>query len=272
MPPEPSTGSAARQQQVKQGRSRDPGTPAVMNGNSSAERLSFIAGLGDRLRAERTRTDTSLRQLARSLNVSASFLSQIELGKSQPSVATLYQICQVLGIHVGDLFQEAPAETAETAEPVARLAVSTLQLGEEPATATVNAGPQYPERVSPVVSPDERMRLVLDSGVVWEKLSASAGDPSIDFLFVQYHPGGSSTAHGQVTRHTGMEYGYVLSGILEVTLGFETYHIGPRQSISFDSSIPHRLANNGSEPVEAIWFVHGRDATHRHSGGYRTGA
>lgn len=258
VPPQPSPGNATRRGQVKRATARDSRAPATVSGNGSADKISAIAGLGDRLRAERTRADISLRQLARSLNVSASFLSQIELGKSQPSVATLYQICQVLGLHVGDLFQEAQAGTAE---PGARVASSRRQAA--PAVS-VDAPHRHPDRPSPVVSPDERLRLVLDSGVVWEKLSPVTGEPSVDFMFVQYHPGGSSTAHGQVTRHMGVEYGYVLSGMLEVTLGFETYHVGPQQAITFDSSIPHRLANNGTEPVEAVWFVHGRDAAHQH--------
>jgi mannose-6-phosphate isomerase-like protein (cupin superfamily) len=78
----------------------------------------------------------------------------------------------------------------------------------------------------------------------------------VDFMFVRYEAGGSSGPHGLVTRHKGMEYGYIISGTLEVTLGFETFVVGPRQSISFDSSTPHRLVNKGKEPVDAVWFVH----------------
>jgi mannose-6-phosphate isomerase-like protein (cupin superfamily) len=40
---------------------------------------------------------------------------------------------------------------------------------------------------------------------------------------------------------------------LEITLGFETYRLTSGDSISFDSSRPHRLANAGDVPVEAIW-------------------
>jgi uncharacterized cupin superfamily protein len=50
----------------------------------------------------------------------------------------------------------------------------------------------------------------------------------------------------------------VLRGILEVTVGFETSRVGPGDAISFDSTLPHRLANRGPEPVEAVWLVIGR--------------
>src|SRR5665811_1719493 len=44
--------------------------------------------IGARLRARRLARGISLRQFARDLEVSASFISQLETGKAQPSVAT----------------------------------------------------------------------------------------------------------------------------------------------------------------------------------------
>ena len=41
-------------------------------------------------------------------------------------------------------------------------------------------------------------------------------------------------------------------------IGFETYELGPGDSISFESTMPHRLFTLGDEPAEAIWFVVGR--------------
>ena len=48
-----------------------------------------MSQLGPRLREARTRAGLSLRAAARELGVSPSFVSQMENGKSQPSVATL---------------------------------------------------------------------------------------------------------------------------------------------------------------------------------------
>jgi transcriptional regulator with XRE-family HTH domain len=214
-----------------------------------------MPGLGGRLRTRRLALGMSLRQLARTLGVSASFVSQIENGKSQPSVATLYQICQVLEVSVDELFVESGAHGST---PVQR-AGGDGAVVELPTFSTVSRANDG----SPVVSPDQRRRLVLDSGVTWEKLSVTS-EPAVDFMFVRYDPDGSSTKDGFVARHNGIEYGYIISGTLTVTLGFETYVVGPQQSISFDSSTPHRLANHGSEPVEAIWFVHGRNESHTH--------
>ena len=59
-------------------------------------------------------------------------------------------------------------------------------------------------------------------------------------------------------RHGGKEYGYVTGGRLGVQVGFERYDLGPGDSISFDSSSPHRLWTIGDEPAEAIWVVVGQ--------------
>ena len=115
----------------------------------------------------------------------------------------------------------------------------------------------------PVVTAGQRRRLVLDSGVTWEQLSPMR-EAAVDFLFVRYAVGGSSVGNQELTRHSGVEYGYIISGTLEVSLGFETYEVNAGESISFDSATPHRLTNRGDVPVEAIWFVHGRNTTHEH--------
>ena len=68
-----------------------------------------VPRVGERLREARQRRGVSVRSLARDLGVSASLISQIETGKSQPSVSTLYAITTALGISVEDVFAPAPA-------------------------------------------------------------------------------------------------------------------------------------------------------------------
>ena len=71
---------------------------------------SDVPPLGQRIRAERLRRDLSLRALAREVGVSASMISQIETGKAQPSVSTLYAITSILGMSIQDVFETAPAD------------------------------------------------------------------------------------------------------------------------------------------------------------------
>ncbi|MBX6748178.1 MAG: cupin domain-containing protein [Micromonosporaceae bacterium] len=109
-------------------------------------------------------------------------------------------------------------------------------------------------RVGPVVTPEAREVLRLDSGVTWELLG-QIPDTHVDFLRITYEPGGSSSGMGVLMRHSGTEWGHVLSGQLTLTLGFEQYVLNPGDSVSFDCSTPHSYANHGTEPAVGVWFV-----------------
>jgi DNA-binding XRE family transcriptional regulator/mannose-6-phosphate isomerase-like protein (cupin superfamily) len=212
---------------------------------------SDTASVGGQLRQRRLARGISLRQFGRQLGVSASFLSQLETGKAQPSVATLFAVCAALEMSIDDLFAASRAG-GDPAGPKA--ASPRRRAGQWPAASGDDAGDA--ESASPVVSPGQRRILQLDSGVTWERLTATT-TPMSEFMFVRYEVGGSSTLDERLIRHLGREYGFVLRGALEVTLGFETYRLTAGDSISFDSSRPHRLTNVGDEPVEAIWFDQG---------------
>jgi transcriptional regulator with XRE-family HTH domain/quercetin dioxygenase-like cupin family protein len=207
-----------------------------------------VPALGERIREERLRRGLSLRALAREVGVSASLVSQIETGKSQPSVSTLYAITTALGISVEDLFgaAEQPAATAGPAPALGQ--VPSVAAG----LAVLAADPV--QRVGPVVRPDDRDRLELDSGVVWERLGRVPGSDA-DFLLVTYAPGGSSSGTGQLMRHSGVEYGYLISGALTLTLGFDEHPLRPGDSVCFESATPHRYRNPGSEPATGVWVV-----------------
>ncbi len=77
-----------------------------------------VVNLGGRLKAVRLKSGMSLRELARQLSVSPSFISQMENGKSQPSVATLYSMAQLLDVSIDELFAQEPR-----AQPLAAVRV-----------------------------------------------------------------------------------------------------------------------------------------------------
>jgi transcriptional regulator with XRE-family HTH domain len=199
----------------------------------------FQDGVGQRLRSERERHGVSLRELARRLEISPSALSQIETGRSRPSVGTLYAIVSELDMSLDELF----------GSPRAGIAAAP---GATPAAGPAEVGASLVQRR------DERKGIDLESGVRWERLTPTP-EHDADFLYVVYEVGGASSRSGTHMRHMGREYGIVLSGRLRVTIGFDEEHeLGPGDSIAFESSRPHRLENAGNEPVEAIWFVVGR--------------
>ncbi|HKE70111.1 MAG TPA: XRE family transcriptional regulator, partial [Nocardioidaceae bacterium] len=204
-----------------------------------------IPPVGDRIREERTRRSLSVRQLARDVGVSASLISQIENGRSRPSVSTLYAITQALGISVEDVFDTATgaAATPASATPAAASATAAATLPSIAHALTATGRPDL--ALGPLVRPDQREVLELDSGVTWERLGRIAG-AHVDFMLVTYAPGSSSSSTGQLMRHPGDEYGYLISGALVVTLAFVDHELGPGDAISFPSSTPHRYRNDGA--------------------------
>ena len=61
--------------------------------------------LGDRIRELREENDLTLRELAAKINVSASFISDIELGRRNPSDERIRQLARLLGTTLEDLNQ-----------------------------------------------------------------------------------------------------------------------------------------------------------------------
>jgi transcriptional regulator with XRE-family HTH domain len=216
---------------------------------AAGTRAAVDNDIGRRLRAHREARGLSLRELARRLGISASAISQFETGKSRLSVSTLYAIVTELGISLDELFSG---------------------IGGMPAGAAARGGGRKARGAATKAETEQRhvqrggarQAIELESGVRWERLTPQS-DPEADFLYVVYDVGGSSSQGDTFIRHSGREYGLVLSGTLEVTVGFDKYELGPGDSISFDSTVPHCLRNVGTKPVHGVWFVIGRQHDRR---------
>jgi transcriptional regulator with XRE-family HTH domain len=204
-------------------------------------------GLGPRLRQVRVSRELSVRELARRVGCSASLISQIERGVSAPSVGVLYSLATELDSSLDYLLFGAGA-AADAGGGAAPAAAG----GAAPAAA---AGPRGVSPPPPIVQRGEGRKIIdLASGVRWERLTPQS-EAMTDFLEVIYSPGGHSTDERRPLRHDGREYGLVISGTLTVNVGFESYELGPGDSIAFDSSTPHEYLNKTGDYVHAISVV-----------------
>ncbi|MGH2935238.1 MAG: cupin domain-containing protein [Gaiellaceae bacterium] len=199
--------------------------------------------LGATLREERLKQGLSLRELSRRLGVSASLVSQIETGKVQPSVRTLYSMVSELGISLDRVFGNVVHDASSN--------------GSRPESGSRVEGAEG-ESSRHIQRKRQRCGLDLEGGVRWERLTTS-NEPTIEFLYLTYPPGSESAPANALVRHAGKEYGLVVSGRLKVTSGFNDYTLEAGDSVWLESSIPHRLFNDGGEPVEAVWVVLGRE-------------
>jgi len=195
------------------------------------------------LRQARQAAGLSLRELGMRIGVSASLLSQIERGNSEPSVSSLYALVKELGVSLDSL----------AGMPAAPGPVRQTQLSRRASDEGTLGG-------SPVIRPSQRAHLDMASGVHWEQLSHRA-DPLVEALLVTYEPGSSSSSDGTLMTHSGVEFAYLMEGELTLTLGFERIVVAAGDSLRFESSHPHIYRNEGRTTAKGLWIVVGRSVT-----------
>ena len=215
------------------------------------------AELGPRLRRVREERGLSVRELARRISCSPSLISQIERGLSAPSVGILYAIASELRASLDFLFGAAAGGDVmlATAHGDGQLRLT----GTGPDGAGLEgpgngAGSGWADGHGMVQRAGRRRTIDLASGVRWERLTPGADD-RVDFLEVIYEPSGHSTDARRPLRHDGQEYGLIISGRLQASVGFETFELGPGDSIAFDSSLPHQYWNSTGADTRAVWVV-----------------
>lgn len=184
-----------------------------------------LEALGADLRALRKAQNMTLADLSAASGRSMSFLSKIERGQARPSVTSLQEVAEALGVPVGWFFET-----------------------DEPAPA---------EERPYIVRADRRRRLTYSGlsgteymGLEDHLLSASL-DRQLALGLSTYEPGGSTG--DDLYTHEGEEAGLVLKGEIELTLGHEVFTLRSGDSFSFSADIPHCYRNRGTVEAEVIW-------------------
>ncbi|MEV8253374.1 XRE family transcriptional regulator [Rhodoglobus sp. NPDC076762] len=160
--------------------------------------------LGDRLKALRLERGLTLRQLAELSGLSTGMLSQIENGTADPSLGSLRKLAGVFEAAVASLFTDPDAPLVHVTSP-----------GDRPTMGTTS------------------------SGFVYERLSPGRGD--LEVLTATIPPGESSSP--SKWGHKSTECAFVVSGTLSVQISETTHTLDSGQSITFDSTQPHRYMN-----------------------------
>jgi transcriptional regulator with XRE-family HTH domain len=153
--------------------------------------------IGQRVRARRTELGRSLRDLALEVDLTASFLSQIERSQADPSIKSLRRIADALGVPMLYFL----AEASET---------------------------------NPVVREDQRKKLFLPESQVTYELLTPYLDRKLDMFVAQMHPSQKNIA--QPLPHPTEECILVLEGSLVIILGKTEYQLDAGDSIYFQGS------------------------------------
>ncbi|MFC3244255.1 helix-turn-helix domain-containing protein [Gordonia humi] len=130
-------------------------------------------GPGDRLRELRAARALSLSELARRAGVGKATLSEIESGRRNPTVETLYALCAPLDVPLTALLGESPGAHGTAAGGMVTVLLSTRRLEpstDHPTGATVEVFrlefPRGAHHVSPAHGSDVREQLAVVTGIV----------------------------------------------------------------------------------------------------------
>ncbi|WP_293575732.1 XRE family transcriptional regulator [Phaeobacter sp.] len=176
--------------------------------------------VGLRMRELRKAKGLTLKQLAERTGLSVGYLSQLERQDADPSVRSLNVIGKALGVGINWFFPD-PEDEAD------------------------------PER-DIVVRATRRRALRFDSGVRDELLSPSLSG-QLEMILTTLAPGASSG--DTLYSHKGEEGGYVVEGILELTVEDQVMQLTAGDSFRFASTRPHRYHNPGTGPTVLVWAV-----------------
>jgi transcriptional regulator with XRE-family HTH domain len=165
---------------------------------------AVAAAVGASVRKARRRSGLSTRELAQRAGMSQPFLSNIENGRSTPSVATLYKLASALGVGASELL---PAGTDE--------GVVVVRAGEGVSTGM-----------------DET------PGVAQSVLLVGAPGRLLEARWCVIQPG---QPVGDWFEHAGEDFLHVIEGVLRVELGTgQVEQVGAGDSLWLEGDIPHR--------------------------------
>lgn len=178
--------------------------------------------IAQRLRELRQEHRLTMRGLAELAGVSASLISDVERGRVEPSISVLKRLAGALDTTLIYFF----SETGPSQDRVVRK-------GDRRALGS----PAFAGALGP--------------GIHFELASPDSTE-TIEAIYGRYDVGASMG--DEPVTHEGEEWGMVLAGRLKVWVGDDIYFLDPGDSISFPSTIPHRLANAADEVTEYIWI------------------
>lgn len=174
--------------------------------------------LGEEIRKLRKVRGLSLSDLASAIGRSISFVSQLERGRAQPSIADLKRIALVLEVQVGWFFM-----------------LDTIPVKER----------------GRVVHASSRRRLgTVTDGLVEELLSPDIGGAFETFLS-KFAPGAVLKT---LTERDTEEEGYVVKGSLDLWIGKEHFRLNAGDSFRIVRE-PFRWENRSESETVVVWII-----------------
>jgi len=174
---------------------------------------SQLCSFGARLRELRRKRGWTLEELACRSGLSKAFLSRLESGGRQASIAAVLTLAGIFNVSLASLFES--------------------QLATEP--CVVVRGAKVAEKTI--------------NGLKYVPLSNAGRFFKLQPIKVTVPVSRRGNEH---YHHDGEEWIYLLSGALTLSLAGKTYDLMPGDAAHFDSRLPHRLIAKGRKDAEVL--------------------
>lgn len=174
----------------------------------------MVDSIGERIKTLRIEHGMTLAELGEKVNLSTSYLSQIERDKTSPSLTTLESIAKSLNIELRYFF-----ETDDEATFVVR--------GHEKTKSPLDKMPNGRQPLMPPI-----------------------GNPKIEVYQIIINP---AYPPQEIERSAGEEIIFVLDGELTISIGAEQFTLTAGDSIHYDALLFHSWKNEINHPCTIIW-------------------
>ncbi len=173
--------------------------------------------IGGKIKRLRLQRGLTQEELADRCELSKGFISLLERDLTSPSIATLVDILECLGTDLPQFFTERSDKKLVFSE-----ADTSVKMDEE----------------------------TLRGSIRW--LVPSAQKNRMEPILVEIGPGGETQ---EDDPHEGEEFGYVLSGSIQVVLGDRTTRARKDESFYFEPTAVHKLVNPGKTAARVLWVA-----------------
>lgn len=171
--------------------------------------------IGEKIKQLRIKNGLTQEELGDRCELTKGYISQLERDLTSPSISTLISILESLGTNIKDFFNE-----------------------------------NIEEKIV-FIKEDIFSKELKDQGCEIHWLISNSQKNLMEPILLQLEGGGSTNTHDP---HDGEEFGYVLSGNINLIIGDKKYKVKKGESFYFKPNFIHYITNTTTKTSSLIWI------------------
>jgi transcriptional regulator with XRE-family HTH domain len=183
--------------------------------------------IGDRVRNFREIKRLSKEDLAERSGLDVNFIEQVEENSVKPALGTLLKFSRAMGIRMANFLDASVSRDPVVVRSSDRDGIQRTELSSESG---------------------------VPSSLIFQHLAQGKIDRHMEPFFIEVLP--QPPGQVKVSQHEGEEFIAVVSGMIELQYGKDTYKMEPGDSAYYSSDVPHRLFFNDTATTEIYTVIY----------------